>query len=198
MWMRALSIVAQGPWYLVALFIFGLVVPIAHIERGRFVDVLKVVALVLIAYVPFKVNPLPDWHLWGNVNRLLAFFALGYLMNVNGDWRRGASKVPGVVLAFVYAVSILVLWPVWGSSIFLSALQTTGFLGDNTEHAVFVLGWGSIFIAGLCGTLLIERVFRRVRGRAAEILVTSGLKASASTSSIASSYERGPGRATEQ
>jgi surface polysaccharide O-acyltransferase-like enzyme len=166
--------VAQGPWYLVALFIFSLVVPIAHIERGRFVDVLKVIALVLIAYVPFKVNPLPDWHLWANVNRLLPFYALGYLMNVNGDWRRGSSKVPSAVLALVYAVSLLVLWPIWGSHMLLGALQTTAFLGENTEHAVFVIGWGSIFIAGLCGTLLIERAFRKVRGRTAEILRNVG------------------------
>ena len=174
LWLKSLTLVAQGPWYLLALFVFDLAVGLGRIERGGFADVLKVAALTILAYGLSRIDLVPGWHLWDNISRLLPFFALGYLVNVNERWRQLVARTPSAALAATYAVALGVLWPVWGERILLESLRATAPLGANTDHLVFIVGWSTIFVAGLCGTLLIERLVRTATGRVLATLCRVG------------------------
>jgi fucose 4-O-acetylase-like acetyltransferase len=165
LWSRALFLVSSGPWYLAALFIFDLVLLIPRIDEGRLLSVFQVGVIVVLAFLATRMG-FPNEALWRNVARLLPIFMVGYLVNTNRDWRRAFSSVPIAAWAVGYALSLAVLWPAWGSQVLLESFRSTRLLGALATSLVATSALHGLgFLAGLSGTLLIERLFRSIGGR---------------------------------
>lgn len=171
---RAVTLLAQGPWYLAAIFVLDMMVRATRIDRGRATDWAKVGVVLVLAYAMARIEPFRGWVLWANVAKLLPFFVAGYLMNLRPAWRDATERIPGVILGAVFVISLVGLWPLTANAHHL----IDPLLAPHQHVAVKAMGWalimGLLTTAGFAGTLLTQRATRGIRGRAAQALRAVG------------------------
>ncbi|TDB39815.1 MAG: acyltransferase [Actinobacteria bacterium] len=159
-WIRCVSVVAQGPWYLAALFIFDLAVYPVRARTGRLVRFLPAVVMVFTAYGLSRVSCFGGWLLWPNMAKLLPLFVVGYLMSVDSRWKQSAARVRSPILICVYVVALVVLWPAWAGSRLLALLAANGVADSAWEPVTTLVEYVFTFSAGLSAAVVIERVLR--------------------------------------
>lgn len=160
LWEWALAVIAQGPWYLAAVFVFGIVMTLAPMKRGGLVTAVGTLGLILGAYALSATPVLSEWNLWAQMTRVFPFFVVGYLVNASPSWRGAATKVPTLALAATYALAVAALWPVWEGSDLQRHLMASRFAEGLTAPLLTVAAYVVAVAAGLSATLLIERAVR--------------------------------------
>jgi len=168
LWSRIDGALAQGPWYLAALFVFSVLLAVLPVWQGRFVDLLKWFGVLVLLYIALRAMPDAELHVWKQLFRLLPYFLIGYLTNVNAKWRRRLSTVPIAALGVLYVIALAILWPVFDDGFVLVRIWPAH------PGVRFIARYAPAVAAGLSATLLIDRGVRRIGGRIGAALAVLG------------------------